>query len=447
MSAGHLRDLRARRELELVADDAGPGDRADDRRLDAEVGERLHEHERRPLAHVRGVAAGRRARLQERAIGKAVLRSSGRGVEVERRVLPGRRLLGIGSKQRRWPGRQRAVRDDVGERLEAVHRRRLAHRRLERGSVRVRLRVRPVGPLDALDRTARGRAGLADRVTRAPQERSCRRARDEQHAGEDERCPDDQRAGPADDAREATAQRAAESAAVLLAERDHEPDEADGEPGAERPEVDERAADEHQPTDPEQRRGNERRGGAERSRRASRTPASRPGRRPSRARAPSRGSARPRRGRAPRARDDGVRGSSSCACGRVRASAASWSAPARPASSSWPWACCFCACGASPAGCADVRRDVGSARVPGAQWPRPRRAGTWACPRPLRSDVSRPAPALPRRSPRPRPCCRTRGSRPSPPRGPCRPGRSARSRSEARAGCRARRGPASTPGP
>ena len=51
-----------------------------------------------------------------------------------------------------------------------------------------------------------------------------------------------------------------------------------------------------------------------------------------------------------------------------------------------------------------------------------------------------------RRARRP-PGSRSRGSRPSPPRGPCRPGRSARSRFAARPGCRGGRSRASTPGP
>ena len=47
------------RELELVAHDPRAGDRADDRRLDAEVRERLHEHLGGARADVRRVAAAR----------------------------------------------------------------------------------------------------------------------------------------------------------------------------------------------------------------------------------------------------------------------------------------------------------------------------------------------------------------------------------------------------
>ncbi len=90
----------------------------------------------------------------------------------------------------------------------------------------MRLRVRPVDPLDALERPARSGACLADGVPRAPKKRAGRGARDEQEARENERRPDDQRAGPADDAREASPERGAEGPAVLLAERDHQPDAA-----------------------------------------------------------------------------------------------------------------------------------------------------------------------------------------------------------------------------
>ena len=49
--------------------------------------------------------------------------------------------------------------------------------------------------------------------------------------------------------REATAEGAADSASLVAAERDHEPERADGEPGAERLQVDELAPHEHQAAD------------------------------------------------------------------------------------------------------------------------------------------------------------------------------------------------------
>ena len=49
LERGDLRDLRARRELELVARHARAGDLADERRVDAEVRERLHERVADPV--------------------------------------------------------------------------------------------------------------------------------------------------------------------------------------------------------------------------------------------------------------------------------------------------------------------------------------------------------------------------------------------------------------
>ena len=89
-------------------------------------------------------------------------------------------------------------------------------------------------------------------------------ARDEHHAREDERDAHDQRAGSADDLREATTESSAERPAVVLAERDHQADEPDDEAGPERAKVDEGAPDEHERSDPEQNGGHERRRRAER---------------------------------------------------------------------------------------------------------------------------------------------------------------------------------------
>ena len=97
-------------------------------------------------------------------------------------------------------------------------------------------------------------------MARAAQDGPGRGPRDEQDAGEEERDPDDQRPGAANDPREPAAEGFPDGASVVGAERDHEPQQPDHEPGAERAEVDERAADEHQPADPEQRERHERSG-------------------------------------------------------------------------------------------------------------------------------------------------------------------------------------------
>src|SRR5262249_53922360 len=62
---------------------------------------------------------------------------------------------------------------------------------------------------------------------------------------------------------ESAAEEGAEPAAVVLPERDHQAEHAECEAGAERAQVDERAADEHQPPDAEQRERDERGRGAE----------------------------------------------------------------------------------------------------------------------------------------------------------------------------------------
>jgi hypothetical protein len=157
------------------ADDARARDGADDRRVDAEVRERLDEQPGRSLAHVGRIAACGRARTQRGPVGQAILAATGRRVECEKRVLPRRRLLGLRREQRRRLGRERSRRDDVGERRDPVHRRGLARRRkrrLARDLLRGRVGVAPVRPFEALERAARNRARPADDRARPPQERA-----------------------------------------------------------------------------------------------------------------------------------------------------------------------------------------------------------------------------------------------------------------------------------
>ena len=123
LEAGDLRDLRAGRELELVADDARAGDRADDRRVDAEVRERLDEHtarsarsrrrRRRGPAGWPSAASGREADMQRSAARRS------RAPVLPRRRRPPRTRR----EQRRRLGRDRPLRDDVRVRLHPVHRR------------------------------------------------------------------------------------------------------------------------------------------------------------------------------------------------------------------------------------------------------------------------------------------------------------------------------------
>ena len=292
---------------------------------------------------VGGVATRRRARLQQRPVGQAILGAALRRVEGQRGVvrrLVGRVGPGLGRKQRRRLGRERPGRDDVGVRLDPVDR---DGRRPERPRRRVDPLVRPVGlapvgPLDALERPARRAPGLAHGVAGAAEQSAGGGAGDEQEPGEHERDADDEGARLAEDLREAAPECRADGASVGVAERDHQPHDADergpcGTGGGRRASSGRASA--------RRCRGarQARRASPSRARhRATLRRARRWVHRPSRARARSRGRARTRRARAPRARDAGDRGSSAPSCGRAPGCAACASAPAQPASSSWPWA-------------------------------------------------------------------------------------------------------------
>ena len=145
---------------------------------------------------------------------------------------------------------------------------------------------------------------------RASEDGAGRGTGEQKRAGDEEGDSDDQRAGLPDHVREAAAERAADRASLVAAERDHQPERADDEPGAKRLQVDDLAAHEHQAADRDQHE-RDRRTRRPRRRRGARRPRSRRRRRrPTRARAASPGRGRPRPSRAPRARDDGAIGSS-----------------------------------------------------------------------------------------------------------------------------------------
>ncbi len=240
----HLRDLRARRELELVADDAGPGDLTHDRGVDAEVRERLHEQVCGARARLaRPLGRGRR-RLEQRAIRQPVVGAAQCRREDGRLLVRDRVRLRSGLREERGRGRRRA--DDVRIGLHPVDGMASAIRR-RRGNVRERephaLRV---APLEALERPLGSRAGAPHGMTRAAEHRAGRRAADEQRAREEESDPDDHGARLPDDLGQTAAERLAHDAAVIATERDHQPDGADREPRAERAQVDECAPHEHQ---------------------------------------------------------------------------------------------------------------------------------------------------------------------------------------------------------
>ncbi len=105
----------------------------------------------------------------------------------------------------------------------------------------------PLRKLEPVQGAPRSGAGAAHGVPGAAQQGAGGRPGEEQHAGQEQSGADDDRAGLPHDPGEAAAEERADGAALVASERDHQPDAGDHEAGAERLEVDERAADEHQP--------------------------------------------------------------------------------------------------------------------------------------------------------------------------------------------------------
>ncbi|MCZ7587738.1 MAG: hypothetical protein M5U27_02505 [Gaiella sp.] len=82
-------------------------------------------------------------------------------------------------------------------------------------------------------------------MPRAAQDRSSGGSGDEERPGEHERDTEDERSRFSHDPRKPTAECPADLTSVALTQRDHQPDQADRETGAERAQVDDLAADEH----------------------------------------------------------------------------------------------------------------------------------------------------------------------------------------------------------
>src|SRR4029078_1972228 len=117
--------------------------------------------------------------------------------------------------------------------------------------------IRPVGlapvrPLDALDRPACRATGLADGGARAAEQSTRGRDGYEQKPGEHERDPDDEGTRVTEDLRQAAPECRTDGASMGVAERDHQPHDAESEARTERAEVDDLRTDEHQPADTEE---------------------------------------------------------------------------------------------------------------------------------------------------------------------------------------------------
>jgi hypothetical protein len=97
-----LRDLRAGRELQLVAGDARAGDLADDVRVDAEVRERLDEQLGDARRGLPRRLVPRRRDVEDAGVRELVLDVLARDlVEERRRVLDELRVLGVQERRRR----------------------------------------------------------------------------------------------------------------------------------------------------------------------------------------------------------------------------------------------------------------------------------------------------------------------------------------------------------
>jgi hypothetical protein len=235
----NLRDLGARRELQLVARYPRAGDLADDRRLDAEVRERLHERGGGALGHVFRHVARCRGLAQDAAIGQLVLLVRLHRADVEeRRLVRVLRRGGLDQQRRRL-----VLADDVGVVVHGVD------RRLEcrtDGDHRCSRRLR--------DRVRRQRAPSAgvrtpNRVARPAHERPCRCTGKQQRPDHQCQHADDRCSGRADEQPEELLEAAPERAAVGCPEGCQQAEARDDQSGPEWADVDEGAAGDHQRAD------------------------------------------------------------------------------------------------------------------------------------------------------------------------------------------------------
>ena len=132
LQPGHLGHLRPGRELQLVADDPRPGDLSDDRRVDAEMRERLHELLCGARARLAVVALNGGDAFSSERSGKPVLAGGCRlELDARRSRPPSRHPSSSAPRQheRRWLGRRRRGADDVGVLGGAVDERRAGRSR------------------------------------------------------------------------------------------------------------------------------------------------------------------------------------------------------------------------------------------------------------------------------------------------------------------------------
>ena len=251
LEAGDLRHFRARGELELVTGDARPGDLPDDVCVDAEMGERLDEllrHERPGLLrHGRGRIGAR----QDAAVGERVRSAFLGRTDLEERRLLG--LLRIDEQGRRSAPFELGRADHIRIVTSDVDRRDNAEAGARgRGRGYCRDGFGRAGPLDP---APRGTADAADGRRGATQKRADRRAGKQKDADGDRGRSEQRDPGAADRLGEERLEPAARVTAVRTAEYEQEPEGEHEQPGSERPQVEQRAASHHEPTDDDEEDG------------------------------------------------------------------------------------------------------------------------------------------------------------------------------------------------
>jgi len=221
----------------FVARDPRAGDLSDDRRLHAEMRERLHQRRRGALRHVGRELVRGGCAPQDVPVWQLVLLVTLDPADVEQR-----RLVGTLRRPRFDEQRRRLVlADDVRIVVHCVHRR-LARR--SDGDYR-----RGPGRRLRRERASCTAVSALHGMTRAADECARRRAREQQRPDYECEDADDQRARGADEQPEELLEAAADRAAVRRAERCQEPECRHDQPGPEGAHVDEGAPGDHQRAD------------------------------------------------------------------------------------------------------------------------------------------------------------------------------------------------------
>ena len=119
------------------------------------------------------------------------------------------------------------------------------------------VRAAEVGHLESVERSLRRPARTAHGAAGGAEDRARRSAGEEQRAGNDEGDPDNEHARLTHEVREAARKSAADHPSLVAPEREHEAEGTDHEAGAEGLQVDDLAANEHEPAEAEENERND----------------------------------------------------------------------------------------------------------------------------------------------------------------------------------------------